>query len=63
MAKFAYNSSTTTGNGMSPFYTNYGFHPAAINPATTEPLNSASQVYTHRMHTVQDESQKGVEEA
>ena len=61
MAEFAYNNSTTTGNGMSPFYANYGFHPATMNPASTEPLNPASQVYTHWMHTVHDESWRGLE--
>jgi len=61
MAEFAYNNSTTTGNGMSPFYANYDFQPAAMNPASTEPLNPASQVYTHWMHTVHEESQKGLE--
>jgi len=63
MAEFAYNNSTTTGNGLSPFYTNYGFHPAAMDPATTEPLNPASQVYAHWMHAVYDESRKGLENA
>jgi len=48
---------------MSLFYANYGFHPAAMNPASMEPLNLASQVYVHWMHTVHDESQKGLEEA
>ena len=62
MAKFAYNNSTTMGNGMSPFYANYGFHPVAMNPASTEPLNPASQVYTHWMHAVHDESRKGLED-
>ena len=62
MAEFAYNNSTTTGNGMSPFYANYGFHPAAMNPASTEPLNPASQVYAHWMHAVHDESWKGLED-
>ena len=32
MAEFPYNNSITAGNGMSPFYANYGFHPAAANP-------------------------------
>jgi len=63
MAEFAYNNSTTSGNGMSLFYANYGFHLAAINPASMEPLNPASQVYAHWMHTVHNESWKGLEDA
>ena len=63
MAEFTYNNLTTTGNGMSPFYANYGFHPATMNPAATEPLNLASQAYTHWMRTMHDESRKGLEDA
>ena len=63
MAEFTYNNSTTMGNGMSPFYANYGFHPPAMNPATTEPLNPASQIYAHWMHALYDESQRGLEKA
>jgi len=63
ITEFAYNNSTTTGNGMSPFYANYGFHPPAMNPATTEPLNPASQIYAHWMHALYDESQRGLEKA
>jgi len=47
MAEFAYNNSVTTGNGMSPFYANYGFHPVATDLASMEPLNPACKVYTH----------------
>jgi len=63
MAEFTCNNSITTENGMSPFYANYGFHPVAMDPASTEPLNPASKVYAHWMNTVHDESQKGLEEA
>jgi len=63
MAEFAYNNLTTTGNGVSPFYTNYGFHQAAMDPVSTEPINLASQVYAHWMHTVHNESRKGLEDA
>jgi len=63
MAEFAYNNSTTAGNCMSPFYANYGFHPVAMDPTSTEPLNPASQVYAHWMHTMHDEFKRGLEEA
>jgi len=63
MAEFAYNNLTTTGNGMSPFYTNYGVHPVAMDPTSMDPLNPASKVYAHWMHTIHNESRKGLEEA
>jgi len=63
MAEFAYNNSTTTRNGMSPFYANYGFYPVAMDPASMEPLNLTSQVYVHWMHTMHNESQKRLEDA
>jgi len=63
MAEFAYNNSTTLGNGLSPFYANYGFHLTAIDPASTEPLNPAGSVYAHWMHAVNEESRKGLVEA
>ena len=55
MAEFAYNNSTTTATGLSPFYANYGFHPAATNPPRGEPRNPASSTYAHWMHTVHKE--------
>jgi len=63
MAEFAYNNSVTTGNGISPFYANYGFHPAAPNPPTEEPFNPASINYAHWMAGVHEETQKGLEAA
>jgi hypothetical protein len=52
MAEFAYNNSTTTATGLSPFYANYGFHPTTSNPAAGNSLNPASKVYAHWIHTV-----------
>jgi hypothetical protein len=63
MAEFAYNNSTTTATGMSPFYANYGFHPTSVNPAAGNSFNPASKVYAHWMHTVYDEAREGLEAA
>jgi len=63
MAEFPYNNSVTTGNGMTPFFANYGFHPAAIDPPTEGPLNPASTIYAHWMQTVHEESRQGLEAA
>ena len=51
MAEFAYNNSITMGNGMSPFYANYGFRPMSSDPAAPRPLNPPSKLYAHWMHT------------
>ena len=61
MAEFAYNNSVTMGNGMSPFYANYGFHPLASDPAVAGPLNPASALYAHWMHAVHEESSQKLE--
>jgi len=63
MAEFAYNNSVTTGNGISPFYANYGFHPRTLDPPNPdeEPINSASTVYAHWMKAVQDGARRGLE--
>ena len=47
LPEFAYNNSTTTATGMSPFFANYGWHPAANNPRETQALHPASKAYAH----------------
>jgi len=65
MAEFAYNNSVTTGNGVTPFYANYGFHPRTINPpdGKDEPVNPTSTVYGHWMTAIHDSAWKGLEAA
>jgi len=62
MAEFAYNNSVTTGNGVTPFYANYGFHPRTINPPDEkdEPVNPASTVYDHWMTAIHGSARKGL---
>jgi len=62
MAEFVYNNSVMVGNGMTPFFANYGFHPATIDHPTGEPLNPASTIYAHWMQAIQEESRQ-VQEA
>ena len=63
MAEFAYNNSITMGNGMSPFYPNYGFHPVSSDPAASGPLNLASKLYAHWIHAVHKASAECLEAA
>jgi len=64
MVEFDYNNSVTIGNGITPFYANYGFHPTTLNPRNhKEQLDPASMVYRHWMKTVHEESQKGLQAA
>jgi len=65
MAEFAYNNSVTVGNGISPFYANYGFHPRTLDPPNEneEPLNPASTAYAHWMQAVHKEAREGLEAA
>jgi len=65
MAEFTYNNSVTTGNGISPFYANYGFHPRTLDPLdqAEEPVNPASTDYGHWMTAVHEAARKGLETA
>jgi len=65
MAEFAYNNSVTVGNGISPFYANYGFNPRTLDSPNEneEPLNPASTAYAHWMQAVHKEAREGLEAA
>ncbi|KAA8911904.1 hypothetical protein FN846DRAFT_763995, partial [Sphaerosporella brunnea] len=50
--------------GVSPFYANYGYHPATIDPAILAvPTNAASQFYPHWLHAVHKDIQQSLEKA
>src|SRR5258706_15776209 len=52
LAEYCYNNSVTTATQMSPFYTNYGFHPRTNWPVEMESKNPASRNYAHWMKSV-----------
>ena len=62
LAEFAYNNSATTATGMSPFYANYGWHPAGNNPRETDALHPASEVYSHWIKGAIDRARKALEQ-
>jgi transposase InsO family protein len=51
-AEYAYNNSVTQGTGLSPFYTNYSYHPRTNWPTAEETNNLASNAYVHYVKSV-----------
>jgi len=50
MAEFAYNNWVMAGNAVTPFYTNFRFHPTTLDPPVgKEPLNPASTVHQQKI--------------
>ncbi|CCE34914.1 uncharacterized protein CPUR_08853 [Claviceps purpurea 20.1] len=60
-AEFAYNNTTSASSGLTPFYANYGYHPAAHNPPSETPLNPGSRLYAHWMTQVHEHAKKHLE--
>jgi hypothetical protein len=63
IAEFAYNNSVTSMTGLSPFYTNYGYHLIASNPTAMAARNPASKAYAHWMHTIHEGAKLALEKA
>ena len=63
MAEFAYNNSAATATGMTPFFANMGYHPAANDPRTTEAMHPASEVYSHWIQDAITRARSALEEA
>jgi hypothetical protein len=64
LAKFAFNNSVTSAHGMTPFYTNYGYHPSAgTTPTETNKLSVSSEAYGHGMLAVFEDCKKELEKS
>jgi transposase InsO family protein len=62
LAEFAYNNSTTSAHGMTPFYANYGYHPSTgTTPTETNILSANLVAYGHWMKAVVENCKKELE--
>jgi hypothetical protein len=60
LAEYAYNNSVTSGNGLSPFYANYGYHPRTNWPTEEVVRNPASEAYVHYVTNVHELCKNGL---
>ena len=61
MAEHTYNNSATNAHGMSPFYTNYGFHPQTEWMKERKAQNPGAGLYAHWMQTTHQRAKKALE--
>jgi hypothetical protein len=61
LAEFAYNNSVTQATQLTPFYTNYGYHPKTIWTSSEESKNPASKAYAHWIKATHDRATQALE--
>jgi hypothetical protein len=61
LAEFAYNNSVTQATQLTPFYTNYGYHPKSISTSSEETKNPASKAYAHWIKATHDRAMEALE--
>jgi hypothetical protein len=61
LAEFAYNNSVTQATQLTPFYTNYGYHPKTIWTTSEESKNPASKAYVHWIKATHDRATQALE--
>jgi hypothetical protein len=61
LAEFAYNNSVTQATQLTPFYTNYGYHPKTIWTTSEESKNPASKAYVHCIKATHDRATQALE--
>src|SRR5205807_1701798 len=62
LAEHAYNHSTMNSHKMSPFYTNYGFHPQTEWMKERKARNPGTEVSVHWMKTIHRKAQETLEQ-
>jgi hypothetical protein len=61
LAEFAYNNSVVQATQLTPFYTNYGYHPTTIWTSLEETKNPASKAYAHWIKATHDRATQALE--
>ena len=61
LAEFAYNNSVTTAYHMTPFFTNYGYHPQTEWLKEREAQNPGANLYAHWMQTIHQQAKQSME--
>jgi hypothetical protein len=61
LAEFAYNNSGTQVTQLTPFYTNYGYHPKTFWTSSKESKNPISKTYAHCIQTTYHRATQALE--
>jgi hypothetical protein len=61
LAEFAYNNSVTQATQLTPFYTNYGYHPKTIWTSSKESKDPASKAYVHWIKATHDRTMQALQ--
>jgi len=62
LAEYTYNNSKTSAHKLTPFFTNYGFHPQTEWMKEREAQNPGATMYTHWMKRVQENARTTLEQ-
>ena len=62
LGEYAYNNSKASADKLTPFFTNYGFHPQTEWMKEKDVDNPGAKMDTHWMQTVQNKAIKTVEQ-
>src|SRR5258708_343512 len=63
MAKFAYNNAMNTTTGVSPFFTNKGYHPEITSDPQAETSLAEAQTFVANLECVQAELKENITQA